>query len=344
MQKVRIAICIGEDEYRSRFVSCLMKHYQDRLSLYVFESVEMFRAARETPYEISLFSDCSEELSALAGECTEPVLYLYDPECLDVALQAEAEEGGVYFVEKYQEVNKIVDEILARISDEVMKVKETGTLSGRTRMVAVYSLSENEYQLPFSVTFGSIVGEQEKVLLVDMQENSGFTQIMEQEGRLGMEELLVMAESGSYSKSRIASCIGHLHGMDFVYPAENADCLCEAQASTYMAMLSMLTGEMDYDTVILNLGVRFQGFAEILNRCPEIYLMHRNGGLSQWREYEFVEELRRKGYSGVAERMIKVEIPVISYPVTSFERLVEQWKWNEFGDFIRGMAPQTAVG
>lgn len=344
MQKAKIAICIGETEYRNRFVSCLMKHYQSRLELHVFGDAGQFLQAHEAPFEACLFADCEEELSALTGECTEPVLYLYDPEDIDCNVQTKAEKGGVCFVEKYQEVNRIVDEILAHISDEVRTVQETGRISGKTRIVAVYSLSENEYQLPFSVTFGSIAGEQEKVLLVDLQENSGLSQIMEQEGRLGLEELLVMAESGSYSKSRVVSCIGHLHGIDFVYPVENAECLCEAQASTYITMLAMLTREPDYDTVVLNLGVRFQGFTEILKRCSEIYLMHRKGSLCQWREYEFLEELRKKGYSDVAERIVKVEIPVISCPVTSFERLVEQWKWNEFGDFIRGMVPHPAVG
>ena len=73
--------------------------------------------------------------------------------------------------------------------------------------------------------------------------------------------------------------------------------------------------------------------------------MRKNGGVCQWREYEFLEELKRKGYGGILERMIKVEVPGMTYPVTSFERLVEQWKWNELGDLIRRTAPQvTAFG
>lgn len=344
MRKARIAICICDSEYGERFVSCLMKHYQKRLELHVFGSIEQFTQARKVPFEVCLLADCENDLSKVLENCTEPVLYLYDSEETKLDLQEYEKGENVYFVEKYQEVNKIVDEVLLHISDEVRTVQETGSVMGNTKMVAVYSLSENECQLPFSVTFGSILGEQERVLLIDLQENSGFSQVIEQQGVLGLEELLVMAESGSYSKSRIASCIGHAHGMDFIYPVENTECLCEAQAGAYMTMFSMIASELAYDTVILNLGLRFQGFTEILSQCSQIYLMQRKGGMAQWREYEFLEELNKKGYGDITDKIVKVEIPLMNYPVVSFERVVEQWKWNELGDMIRKMMPHSALG
>lgn len=242
-------------------------------------------------------------------------------------------------MEKYQEVNKIVEEILSHVSDEVRMVQQTGKIPVKTRIAAVYSLSENEFQLPFSVTLGSILGEQERVLLIDLQENSGLTQVME-DGTLGLEEILVMAESGSYSKNRISSCIGHQYGMDYIYPVENTECLCEAQGKTYMQMLSMLSADREYDVLILNLGTRFSGFMELLNHCTEIYLIQKEGGLCKWREYEFMEELERRGCPDIGGRVIQVGLPLINFPITSFERLVEQWKWNEMGDLIRRMIPQ----
>ena len=53
-------------------------------------------------------------------------------------------------------------------------------------------------QLPFAVTLSSILSENEKVLLLDLQENSGLSQLMGEFYSSGMEELLVMAESGKY--------------------------------------------------------------------------------------------------------------------------------------------------
>ena len=44
-----------------------------------------------------------------------------------------------------------------------------------------------------------------------------------------------------------------------------------------------------------------------------------------------------RGLSNVVERIKLIEPPVITMPVSTCEKLVELWKWNEFGDVIRNM-------
>ena len=79
-------------------------------------------------------------------------------------------------MDKYQEVNKIVDEILKQIGEEIKNA--SGGVKQKLQVLAVYSLAENEMQLPFAVTLSSILSENEKVLLLDLQENSGLSQLM----------------------------------------------------------------------------------------------------------------------------------------------------------------------
>lgn len=242
-------------------------------------------------------------------------------------------------MDKYQEVNKIVDEILRHIGEEIRDVQQNGRIGQRLRTVAVYSLAENEYQLPLAVTLSSILSEKEKVLLLDLQENSGLTQLIESGREAGLEELLVMAESGKYSKGRMISCVNHLDNFDVTYPVCNTECLCEAQATTYQNLIKNLAQEMEYSTIVLNMGSRFVGFFEILAGCEAIYLMKSRGGLGQWREKEFREELEEHLKVGVEERIRAVELPRLATPIVSCERLVEQWKWNELGDRLRRMVP-----
>lgn len=44
-----------------------------------------------------------------------------------------------------------------------------------------------------------------------------------------------------------------------------------------------------------------------------------------------------RGLSNVVERIKLIEPPVITMPVATCDKLVELWKWNEFGDVIRNM-------
>lgn len=53
--------------------------------------------------------------------------------------------------------------------------------------------------------------------------------------------------------------------------------------------------------------------------------------------YTMKEQLIERGLSNVVERIKLIEPPVITMPVSTCEKLVELWKWNEFGDVIRNM-------
>ena len=188
-------------------------------------------------------------------------------------------------------------------------------------------------------TWGAIVGDAAKQryqsLGVDIEEVKA--RMLEQSVEHNLDELLVMAESGRYSTNRINSCIGRKHKLDYVYPIENTECLCEINTVICNNLLQMLGKEMHYDCIVLNMGTRFKGFFDILDRCSDIYLVQKKGGISQWREYEFTEELIERGLSNVVERIKLIEPPVITTPVSTCDKLVELWKWNEFGDVIRNM-------
>lgn len=346
MQKKRVGVCIEDAEYESRFTNCLMNHYRNQLELHIYTGLDQLLAMDSTNMDAIIMSDCikaQETMDEIVNQLKVPIIYLLDFEeekaCFD------EKEGTVIILEKYQEVNYIIDEILKNIGNEIRDVKECGRIRVKTRVAAVYSLSENEFQLPFTVTLGSILNEKERVLVVDLQENSGLTQLTSREDAPGLEELMIMAESGKYSYGRMASCIGHMDGIDYIYPMVNSESLCELNASICLKLIQLLCQELDYDVILINLGARFLGFYEVLNKCQDIYLMQKKGGLYQWRELEFLSELSARGYKQIIDKIIRIDIPVMTNPITSCERLIEQWRWNEFGDLIRNVIPgATAIG
>lgn len=331
MRKIRLGLYLSDREYGERFTGCLMNHYRDRLELHLFTEPEAAKASCAALDGIVL-SDLGDEYESIAQQL--PVIVLYDSEEVGVM-----QEGEVFFVDKYQEVNKIVDEILRHVGQEIRDVQQNGRIGQKLQTFAVYSLAENEYQMPFAVTLASIMSEREKVLLLDLQENSGLSQLLGECKEAGLEELLVMAESGKYSKSRMIGCVEHLGNMDVVCPVSNTECLCEAQAQTYQNLLQFLAQEMGYTTIIMNMGSRFVGFFDMLASCENIYLVKSRGGLGQWREKEFHAELEKHMNVDPRERIRGVELPRVATPMISCERLVEQWKWNELGDRLRSMLP-----
>lgn len=340
MQKLKLAVCIGDVEYAKRFTNCLLSYYRNQFELHIFSNQEQLLEDGKTQFDVLLLSNCLQSLEKIIEKRMEPVVYLLDDD--ELCETYDEKEGRICFVDKYQEVNKIVDEILKNVGDEIREVHMYGGMMPKSRIVGIYSLSENQYQIPFVVTMAAVLSEQQRVLILDMQENSGFSQFIQREEAPGIEDILVMVEGGTYAKNRLLSCIGHLEHVDYIYPAKNSECLCEANSELYLKLIQMLTKELDYEVIIINFGTRFVGFFEVLNRCQEIYFIQKKNGVTLWREDEFLEEIRRKGEDELLEKISRIELPPLSGPISSCERLVEQWKWNEFGDLIRRMT-QKAV-
>lgn len=297
MKKIRLGIYIEDSEYGDRLTCYFMNHYKDQLEIHMYTMREQLEHL-EGEIDIMLSSELDQWNNKYI-----PLIQIVEETPIE-------SEEGIYFVEKYQEVNRIVEEILKHVGGEVRDLTSEGSLIGQTRLISVYSLADNQYQMPFAMTLSSILSENEKVLLMDFQENSGLSRMLEQSVE---------------------------HKLDYVYPIENTECLCEINTVICNNLLQMLGKEMHYDCIVLNMGTRFKGFFDILDRCSDIYLVQKKGGISQWREYEFTEELIERGLSNVVERIKLIEPPVITTPVSTCDKLVELWKWNEFGDVIRNM-------
>ena len=198
MKKIRLGIYIEDSEYGDRLTCYFMNHYKDQLEIHMYTMKEQLEHL-EGEIDIML----SSELDQWNNKHI-PLIQIVEETPIE-------SEEGIYFVEKYQEVNRIVEEILKHVGGEVRDLKSEGSLIGQTRLISVYALADNQYQMPFAMTLSSILSENEKVLLMDFQENSGLSRMLEQSVEHNLDELLVMAESGRYSTNRINSCIGRKH-------------------------------------------------------------------------------------------------------------------------------------
>ena len=242
MKKIRLGIYIEDSEYGDRLTCYFMNHYKDQLEIHMYTMREQLEHL-EGEIDIMLSSELDQWNNKYI-----PLIQIVEETPIE-------SEEGIYFVEKYQEVNRIVEEILKHVGGEVRDLKSEGSLIGQTRLISVYSLADNQYQMPFAMTLSSILSENEKVLLMDFQENSGLSRMLEQSVEHNLDELLVMAESGRYSTNRINSCIGRKHKLDYVYPIENTECLCEINTVICNNLLQMLGKEMHYDCIVLNLSL-----------------------------------------------------------------------------------------
>lgn len=343
MQKCKMGVFFGDKEYGERLLNFLRKNYENQFELHQFTTGERLLKEGIEGYEILLLGNCAELLNPLLDRKEAKIIYLLELE-EEISLEEDyviCEEKRITFVDKYQDISRIVDEIKGMAAPEEQ-------WQGKEKLascIGIYSLGHNEYQLPFLLTMGAILGEKEKVLVLDLQENSGFSQFNDQEEPdgdkcLGLEEVLAMAELSDFSREQLSMAIGHLDHLDYIYPVENSECLSELTLENIQKILVAMEKEFGYERVLINFGPRFQGFFSLMNACNQVYLMGKNRGILKWREKEFYEELSRRGYGTLQEQILRVELPLFTSPVTTCQRMIQEWKWDELGDYIRRMLPR----
>lgn len=349
MGKTKLVVYMEDREYRNRFTSCLLQFYGKNMELHIFEELDEMQGQDINQADCIILEgereriiDFFQESSRADSLWNQKILYLQEEEEQLKELSLEQDLSEIVIVDKYKNINEIVEYIRKIHPSEVnFSSKEVGESSAR--LIGIYSLSDCGRQLPFAITLGSMLSEKEKVLLIDLQENSGIREYCGDGWDMGLEELVVMAGESGKTFGDINNCIGHIERMDYIYPARNCESLCQIEAENYQKVLDVLLNRLSYDVVILNLGSRFHGFCQMLTSCNKVYFLEGKTSMNQWRKREFLEELDEKGYGKKESILQSVELPsVVGCAGVTCQRLVEQWKWSPFGDTVRSLC-QKAV-
>ena len=182
------------------------------------------------------------------------------------------------------------------------------------------------------------IGERSRVLVIDIQPYSGFaTELCVEEGCLGMEDMIALATTESYTINRLRVSIGHEQKWDYIYPAKNSLCLAELTISSYQKLIEILQKEMGYDCLIVNFGTLFLGNISMMELCQTCYFLTDRKEERSWRERCFIESLRSKEEHSFLDKIIWMQMPKVQIREYSWRIWMKNWLWGELGDEVRNM-------
>lgn len=329
MKKTKLAICMADLEYQNRFVSCFMNHYNHQYELHVFTAPMQMQESEQREYAVIIIGEYTTDELAVFVEKGEIILRLEE----NFGKEDETDEK-VLCTEKYQEVYKIA-ELIERLVAEKTSKKGNRLRSKGYELIGIYSLTQEMYQAPFAALVGKIYGEQQKVLVLDLQSYSGLTETECEAGSMGLEDLLSVAQTGNYSKSRVLECIRHESNWDYICSVQNQQCLAEGTKELYEAMIEMLVQELEYEVVIINFGSMFMGQLDMMEMCQYIYLLNAKSLEKSWRDKVFERELSRLGKEDLLQAIRRMEIVQNAGREISWRTLVEKWAWGQLGEMLR---------
>ncbi len=337
MEKVKLAVCMSDSEYRERLLRCMMNHYRNQYEFYVYTRLqEIQKSDTENDHVLLLGDVAREEISDFINR-GEKILFLQEDckNALDVTMPT-----NLVYTEKYQEVYKIVDEIekLAGITEQKTHRKNQRELS--YSVIGVYSLSQPQFQLPFAGTVASIVSEQKPSIVIDQQPFSGLGVL--ETSPWGMEDLMAVATTGVYTRGRLLEGIVHQENWDYLLPVKNSACLAEGSSEIYENMMDILAKELGYKIFVINFGSVYDDVLKQMEYCDRFFYLTSKNEPERWRDQAFFQELKESGHDNFLHKITRIEISGEMVREQNWNKLMQQWRWNEIGSGLRAMVWKDA--
>lgn len=315
-----------DQEYQRRFTNCLINHYRNQYEMHMYTDVEELKASNPKTYSSLIMDEYTMEGMTNFVEEGLKLLCLTEEE----VVEKYAGEHIIY-TQKYQEVYKIT-EILQQLTAGDIGKKDNIT---GLRLTGVYSFTKEVFQIPVAALLAELYGESQRVLLIDLQPFSGFTDSEIMESHMGLEDILSSTKGGNYSKRRLLACIGHASNWDYVYPVRNTECLAEGSCKDYKNILEIMEQELSYERVIINFGTAFPEWMNLLSECEDIYLLKGKEMSKSGRERVFCDEVKEKGKDTLFQNIKYLEVAGSFPSDESWQSLLEKFRYGFLGESLR---------
>ncbi|MBQ7767027.1 MAG: hypothetical protein IJ397_09310 [Lachnospiraceae bacterium] len=243
----------------------------------------------------------------------------------------EKEDENDTSIFRYQSV----DALLRQIGDAIGIKGRTAanqTAGGIAKLIGVYTPVGRCLQTSFSLVLGQMLASRYKVLYLNFEAYSGFTQMMQQNFNADMADLLFFLKNLSKDFSQQFSGMKqNINGLDYIPPAFSYMDISSILPNEWEHFLTTLGELGEYDYIILDLTDYVQGLYQILRNCSYVYTITRNEGRALAKIAHYEEVLKELSYEDILEKTRKCSFPIYRQLPAEPEDLL----YSELADYAR---------
>lgn len=338
MKRNIFAICDLEEEYAKNFMEYLNQKKNIPFEIRAFTTRQGFvEFAKSNRVELLLISErtmCPEIRGLEIGRIVILSEGTHSPE--------QERYPSVY---KYQSSSDVVREVMACYGNSSRTTAEAWpVLKKKTRVLGVYSPLRRCLKTSFALTLGQILARKQAVLYLNLEEYSGFEQLMQTEFRSTLSDLLY------YLKQENQNLIHQMNGMvmtagnlDYIPPARTPWDVKGVERKEWDLLLDHIEAETAYEIILLDLGSETEETFGLLERCERIYMPVLSDRVSLCKIAQFEELLKIRGMPRIAGKIVKVQPPCHRDENRS-ESYVSGLVFSELGDYVKAVLRKEARG
>lgn len=347
MGKIRLAVA-GETLFAERLTECMRKHAPEYLEVLSCGTLnDLPEILAQLRPDILL---CEQGAAALEGLSTYMVqIQLVDNQgfgdqdlnCIssekrksDLSYSGnENQESNLSRIFRYQRGSEILRQIFQIYEQSSKKNLVCQCKTADMEMTAFYAPGGHEMQLPFSVSYAAICGENEKVLYLNLSEFSGMRLLFGNKDGGNLSDLIFGIRQ---KKERFLFCLQsvlhHTEQFDYVLPPENPEDLYEIQEADLACLLTLLQEQTAYKKIIWNCGMLNQAAVQIMECCRKVFCIVKENAFGKYRKTELEVFLQKELRQRLREKVQYV------YPQTGgggFVQGVDILTQLQTGEFVK---------
>ncbi len=238
-------------------------------------------------------------------------------------------------VYKYQSAENILREIMYYYSEQEEEEYYTQVRKDN-RVIGIYSPQEGIGKNKFALTLGQILAEDWNVLYLNLEECSGFSEILG-ENHWNLSDLIYYLRQNKASfLYRLNSMVRKLDHLDYIPPCESYTDFRQITVEEWQRLLHLIRTQGMYDFIILDFGNVTGHEVCLLRQCSGIYLPVGRDMISRGRAEQWEKHIRVSDGMDILERLQKLELPECGPGPYSEEDLF-MLPQQELGRYVRGL-------
>ncbi len=178
------------------------------------------------------------------------------------------------------------------------------------KLIAVYSPIGRCGKTSFAVTLGEMMAFHQKVLYVNLEDYSGFSELLGDLPEGDLSDLMYVSrlEEGEILY-KLSGIIRTWERLDYIPPVFSMNDLRELSAKEWVSLLGKIASDGEYDRIILDIGTQIDNVWEILKLCVRIYVPVLNDPAAKAKLIQFGAETERFGGSALLEKLKYLHLP-----------------------------------
>ncbi len=248
-----------------------------------------------------------------------------------ILLLCEEKEGipknGVY---RYQDAVTLAKQICQLSELGINRLD--GAKMTQTKLIGVYTPIGRCLQTSFTLVLGQMLAAKHKVLYLNFESFSGFSQMMQRNFNADMADLLYFLKNLSQDFSQQFTGMKQtINGLDYIPPAFSYIDISRVLPSEWEHFFEELEKMQEYEYILLDLTDYVQGLYQILRSCSHVYTITRNDGMALAKLSHYEDVLKELAYEDVLEKTKKCSFPIYRQLPMSVEELM----YSELADYTR---------